>query len=109
MPKVGGREIGLTTGINRKNLVFHGYLQPGAAYFAILFFSLILLFNGFPAFINGFKISDFFASYITVPVVIMCFFGWKVYKKTSIVPLDLVDLSRGPAEALRGTRYEMEA
>lgn len=64
------------------------------------------MFNGFRTFIGGFAISDFFASYVTIPVVILCYLGWKFGKKTSLVPLDEIYLGGGPHEALEGTRYD---
>jgi amino acid transporter len=76
------------------------------AWACIIFFSLVLIFNGFAVFIGEFNISDFFASYVTLPVIALCYIGWKIAKKTKMVRLDEIDLSMGPAEALRGTRYE---
>lgn len=50
--------------------------------------------------------SDFFASYVTIPVVVLCYFVWKAVHKTRLVVLADVDLGAGPYEALQGTKYE---
>lgn len=69
-------------------------------------FSLILLFNGFASFMPKWNASDFFASYVTIPLVLLSFIIWKLVKKTKFVPLDEMDLSGGPREAMIGTRYD---
>lgn len=74
-------------------------------------FTVILVFNGFEAFIGSFSIAGFFASYITIPVVILSFLGFKFYlirqgAPTGLKNLEDIDLSGGPERALQGTRYE---
>ncbi|WWC88923.1 uncharacterized protein L201_003838 [Kwoniella dendrophila CBS 6074] len=93
-------------GIDRHNLTFRSWFQPYLAWFCVIFFSIILIFNGFASFIGGFSVSDFFASYVTLPVIALCFIGWKVVKKTKFVKSEDVDLSMGPQSALRGTKYD---
>lgn len=47
-----------------------------------------VLFTGFEIFLAGsapFDVSNFFASYILIPLYIGAYFFWKFYKKTSIV------------------------
>jgi len=93
-------------GIDRNKFVLKGYLQPYLAYFCIFFFSIILLFNGFASFMPKWNASDFFASYVTIPLVLLSFIIWKLVKRTHFVPLDDMDLSGGPKEAMLGTRYD---
>ncbi|KAL1404843.1 hypothetical protein Q8F55_008454 [Vanrija albida] len=93
-------------GVDRKKFVFRGYGQPYMAWFCFVFFTIVLVFNGFAAFIPTFNVSDFFASYVTVPVVLISFVGWKIAKKTKMPRLEDIDLSAGPKEALVGTRYD---
>jgi amino acid transporter len=100
------RKACLAQGVDRTKFTYRGYFQPFLAYYTIALFMLVLITNGFRAWIPTFSVSDFFASYITIPVVIICFVGWKVAKKTKMVPIDEIDLSKGPSEALRGTRYD---
>lgn len=101
-------------GVDRRNLPLRGYCQPFMAYICIFFFILILFFNGFASFLGGFSVADFFASYITIPVFAIAFLGFRFWgaKKglpVGMLPLDQIDLSRGPAGALRGTKYDLGA
>jgi amino acid transporter len=97
-------------GIDRRNLLLRSWFQPYMAYTCIAAFSTILLFNGFTAFLHSFDISTFFASYITLPVFVICWGGYRVVKKKDqcgIAHLEDTDLSHGPPQALRNTRYDL--
>lgn len=100
------RKACLRQGVDRHKFTYRGYFQPYLAYYTIALFMLVLITNGFSAWIPTFDVSTFFASYITIPVVIICYVGWKITKRTKIVPIDEIDLSKGPIESLRGTRYD---
>jgi amino acid transporter len=84
------------------------------AYICIFFFILIIFFNGFSAFLGGFSVADFFASYITIPVFGVAWLGFRLYSAkvgnpSGLTPLDQIDLSRGPAAALKDTKYDLGA
>lgn len=96
-----------TIGIRQEGLSFRGYLQPYLAYACVFFFTLVIIFNGFQSFIGGFDYQGFLASYITIPAILIAFFGYKIARKSHMVALGDIDLSRGPYEALRGTRYDL--
>jgi len=64
-------------GINRHRLTLRSWFQPYIAWICIIAFSLVLLCNGFTSFLGGFAVSDFFASYVTLPFIGLCFVGWK--------------------------------
>lgn len=101
-------------GIDRRNLPLRGWCQPYLAYICIFMFIIILFFNGFQAFLGSFSVSDFFASYITIPVFGIAWLGFRLYSAKNgspvgMTPLDQIDLSRGPEGALRGTRYDLGA
>lgn len=100
------RKACIRQGVDRSKFAYRGYFQPYLAYYTIFLFMLVLITNGFRAWIPTFNVADFFASYITIPVVIIAYVGWKIAKRTKIVPIDEIDLSNGPIEALRGTRYD---
>lgn len=93
-------------GIDRANLTFRSFAQPYLSYLCILFFSLVVFFNGFASFVNGFNKSNFVASYITLPILFAAWLGYKVIRRTNLIPLDRIDLSGGPAQALIGTQYD---
>lgn len=42
--------------------------------------------------LKPFSASDFFSTYINIVLVIILYFGWKFYKKTSIVKLHEMDV-----------------
>ncbi|WVR06753.1 hypothetical protein IAU60_003788 [Kwoniella sp. DSM 27419] len=97
-------------GIDRRNLTFRSWYQPYQAWFCIVLFTVVLVFNGFAVFIHtddgGFNVSDFFASYVTLPFIGLCFILWKLIKKTKFQRYEDIDLSAGPEAALRGTKYD---
>jgi len=55
-------------GISRSELPFKSACQPYAAWFALIYFVVIILFNGFTVFIRGnWNVSNFMVSYIGIP------------------------------------------
>jgi amino acid transporter len=55
-------------GISRDTLVFKSHWQPYNAYIGLVFFGLIILFNGFAVFVKGhWSITDFLVAYIGIP------------------------------------------
>ncbi|ROV94925.1 hypothetical protein VSDG_07116 [Cytospora chrysosperma] len=101
-------------GIDRRNLTLRSWCQPYMAYFCLFWFVLIIFFNGFSSFLGGFSVSDFFASYITIPVFGLAWLGFRIYcvktgRAHGMTPLDQIDLSRGPGSALVGTKYDLGA
>lgn len=100
------RKLGLTTGIDRRNLPFRSFGQPYLAWICIATFSTVIFFNGFPSFIGKFQAEDFVASYITLPIIFTAWLGYKVIKRSKLRPLDQIDFSRGPAQALVNTHYD---
>lgn len=99
-------------GISRDDLDLKSWFQPYMAWTCIFMFSVILFFNGFEAFIHDFSVSGFFASYVTLPVVVLSFFGfrfysWRVGRPVGFTDLKSVNLSNGPVQALRGTKYDL--
>jgi amino acid transporter len=84
------------------------------AWFCVTMFIIILLFNGFAAFIHSFSVATFFASYVTLPVVFFSFVGFRIYRTRTggpvgFVSLEEINLSHGPEQALRGTKYDLGA
>lgn len=99
-------ELTVRSGIDRKTLPLRSWFQPYLAWVCTVAFAIVLVFSGFRSFIGGFKVIGFISNYITIPVVILCFIGYKLVRKTKFVSADEVDLSNGPAECLDGTRYD---
>lgn len=53
-------------GISRDNLIYKAVLMPYLAYYAIVCIIVIILIQGFTAFIPNFDVKNFFASYISL-------------------------------------------
>ncbi|GAP87560.1 putative amino acid permease [Rosellinia necatrix] len=98
-------------GISRESLPYRAPMQPFLAYFALCFCVLVAFFNGFDAFFPGkFSAKTFVPPYIDVPIFFALFFGYKLVKKTKMVPLGEMDLWSGKAEIdrLEGTWPEVK-
>ncbi|KAM7215874.1 putative proline-specific permease put4 [Rhypophila decipiens] len=85
-------------GIDRDTLIFKSPFQPYTAWASLIYFSIIILFNGFAVFIDGnWDVTDFIISYIGIPVFFLLYFGWKFLKRTKWKsPLE-ADLHTGKA------------
>lgn len=81
-------------------ITYRTILQPFGAYYVIGLIGLVTLTNGFSVFFD-FNAADFIASYITFPIVIVLYFGHKLYNyfvhgvTRWITPLAEVDLMTG--------------
>ena len=83
-------------GVDRNTLVFKSPFQPYTAYFALIFFSVIILFNGFFTF-KPFLRDEFITSYIGIPIFFALFLFWKIFKRTKLVDPAEADLYTGKA------------
>ncbi|KAI1110556.1 AAT family amino acid transporter [Nemania sp. NC0429] len=86
-------------GIARDTLPYKAPLQPFLAYFALCFCVVVAFFNGFDAFFPGkFSAKTFVPPYIDVPIFLALFLGYKLVRKTRLVPLAEMDLWSGREE-----------
>jgi amino acid transporter len=85
-------------GIPRDSLIFRSKFQPYTAWCALVFFTIIIIFNGFAVFINGnWSTSNFLTAYINIPLFFGLFAIWKIFKKTKLVSAADADLHTGKA------------
>ncbi|KAI1845749.1 hypothetical protein JX265_000072 [Neoarthrinium moseri] len=78
-------------GISPKDLPYSAPLQPYLAHVVTWASSFVMLSGGFYVFVDGqWDVSDFFSSYFTIPLCFGLYFGWKLLKRTEIVPLEKV-------------------
>lgn len=64
-----------------------------SSYVGIVFFSIVLLTNGFTVFTTGnWDPASFVSAYLDIPLVLTAFTAWKLLKKTKVVSLDAVPL-----------------
>lgn len=83
-------------GVDRNTLVFKSPFQPYTAHFALYFFAIITLFNGFYVF-KPFSIDDFATSYVGIPIYLVLYLIWKILKRTSFVRPAEADIFTGKA------------
>ncbi|KAJ7507347.1 amino acid permease/ SLC12A domain-containing protein [Mycena galericulata] len=81
-------------GLSRDVLPFKSWTQPYGAWVVLISFSIIMFFNGFTTFLGGpFDWRSFISDYVNVPFYIILYFGYKIVKRTKIVPLAEMDCS----------------
>ena len=86
-------------GLSRESFPYKAPFQPYASWVGLIFFSLIILFNGFTVFLaNNWNTSTFFTAYITIPIFLVCWAGWKIWHKTKFIRLDEIDFVTGRRE-----------
>jgi len=88
-------------GVDRNTLVFKSKFQPYTAWFAFIYFALILIFNGFDVFVgkhhSHWNVTNFLTAYIGIPIFFGFYFFWKILKRTKwIRPID-ADITTGKA------------
>ncbi|KAI5886669.1 uncharacterized protein SCHCODRAFT_02642364 [Schizophyllum commune H4-8] len=76
-------------GIDRSELPWAAPFQPYAAWTGLIAFSIIILTQGYSVFIHGlWDTEKFFSAYFNIPLILVLYFGFKVIKRTKMVPLD---------------------
>ncbi|WVW80547.1 hypothetical protein I302_102532 [Kwoniella bestiolae CBS 10118] len=102
-------------GLSREGFPYLAPLQPWLSWYGFIFLTLVMLFNGFPVFLKGnWDTSSFFVAYVSLLLFAICWIGWKVVKKTKVVPLDEIDFHTGrreldELEALDRERFKAES
>lgn len=80
-------------GIDKSTFAYVAPLQPYGAYFALFFCCILALIKNFTVFLNHeFDYKNFITGYIVLPIFFSCYFGYKFWKKTKIIPPEEVDL-----------------
>ena len=87
----------IAQGVDRNTLVFKSPYQPYLAYSAMVFFSLILLFQGFDSIAGGFSVDSFITDYIGFPIFFGLYGFWKIFKRTHWVKNEEADIYTGKA------------
>ncbi|KAG0347345.1 hypothetical protein BG004_007935 [Podila humilis] len=79
-------------------LPYRTRFQPYATYVILAVVSLLTITSGFQTFIP-FKIKDFLAAYITIPVFLSLYLGHKMYYRTPwYIPVEQIDAITGKKE-----------
>ncbi|WVR08716.1 hypothetical protein IAU60_005774 [Kwoniella sp. DSM 27419] len=102
-------------GRSRDDFPYRAPLQPYLSWYGFIFLTLVMLFNGFPVFLRGnWNVSSFFTAYVSLLLFALCYGGWKIYHRTSLVELSQIDFDSGrreldELEALDRERFAVES
>ncbi|KAL3421769.1 amino acid permease [Phlyctema vagabunda] len=72
-------------------LPFRNWTYPWGPWFSVFLNSFLVLVQGWSCF-SPFSAVDFVSFYIELPIMLVMYLGWKVWKRTTIVPLSEMDL-----------------
>ncbi|KAJ2928405.1 hypothetical protein H1R20_g8689, partial [Candolleomyces eurysporus] len=84
-------------GKSRDDLPYKAPFQPWGSWFALGATAIITFFKGFDTFIPW-NTANFITSYIAIPIFFFLWIGYKLFMKTSVIPLSRVDLVTGLKE-----------
>ncbi|PWY64964.1 hypothetical protein BO94DRAFT_615494 [Aspergillus sclerotioniger CBS 115572] len=79
-------------GIDRhKELPWAAPFQPWSTWITLGLFSILFLTGGYTTFIHGhWDTETFISSYLNVPIIFVLYFGYKLWMKSKIIPLEAV-------------------
>ncbi|KUL84700.1 hypothetical protein ZTR_07611 [Talaromyces verruculosus] len=82
-------------GHSTTELPYKALFYPYGTWFVVFINTFLTLIAGYSVFIDGFDAVGFVVNYIVVAVFVVLFVGWKIIKRTKMVPLMEVDLLTG--------------
>ncbi|KAL2208296.1 dicarboxylic amino acid permease [Sarocladium strictum] len=85
-------------GVALESLPYTGFLQPYGSYYAMFISVIIIVFNGYDAFIPHFKVDTFVLKYLGTVVFTFNVLLWKFLKRTKRVKATEMDLTSGRRE-----------
>ncbi|KAF5011803.1 hypothetical protein FDECE_2093 [Fusarium decemcellulare] len=85
-------------GIQTADLPYVGMIQPYGSYFSLFISMLVIIFNGYDAFIPHFKADVFVLKYIGTLLFVGNIIGWKFWKRTTFWAASEIDLVTGRRE-----------
>lgn len=96
------RKAFVAQGRDLNDLPFKARLFPFGTIFAFVVCLFITIGQGYSTwFASPIVAADIVASYIGIPVVLAFYIGYKVVKRTSVIPIHEVDLDSGREEIIR--------
>lgn len=85
-------------GVSRNDLPFKSWAAPWGAYVSLIFFAIILVFNGWQVFCKGqWAVEPFITAYVGLPIFFGAYTFWKVYKRTPFIASADADIWTGKA------------
>lgn len=91
------------------DLPYRALWYPYGTYFVIFLNTFLVIIAGYSVFVDGFHAVDFVINYVVIAVFVVLFVGWKVIKKTKMVPLAEMDLVTGRRDAVRRVEVDGDA
>ncbi|KAF7712465.1 Amino acid permease, fungal specific, family protein [Penicillium ucsense] len=85
--------------ISRDILPYKAILQPWLSWYGLFFNCLIILTQGFTAFIGGFQVENFFISYLSLILFVVLYLGHKIIFRPAFVKPIEADLDTGRTTA----------
>ncbi|KAH8646293.1 amino acid permease/ SLC12A domain-containing protein [Xylariales sp. PMI_506] len=85
-------------GVSLSILPYSSVIQPYGSYYALVLSILVLIFNGYTAFIPHFTVSTFILKYLGVALFFLNYILWKFLKRTKAVSASEMDLVTGRQE-----------
>ena len=82
--------------VDRNTLVFKSFFQPYTCIFALSFFAMVIVFNGFDSF-YPFSVESFVTAYVGIPIYFCLFAFWKIFKRTKWIDPSEADIFTGKA------------
>ncbi|KAF1350202.1 amino acid transporter-like protein [Delphinella strobiligena] len=73
-------------------LPFKNWTYPWGPWFCVVLNTVLVLVQGWSCFSPTFSGVDFVSYYIELPIMLVMFLGWKIWKRTRLVKLDEMDL-----------------
>ncbi|KAI0382181.1 amino acid permease/ SLC12A domain-containing protein [Hypomontagnella monticulosa] len=89
-----------TQGRSPTELPYRAFLFPYGAWFVVLLNLFLVFISGYEVFVGGFAAVDFVFAYVVVAIFAVLYVGWKVVKRTKVVPLAEADLVTGRRDYL---------
>jgi amino acid transporter len=78
---------------NRDGLPYKGWFQPYCAWYGLICMSAVVCCYGYAIYLPGsFTVGNFFIYYLMLFVVLILCVGWKLIKRTKLIPALEVDL-----------------
>jgi amino acid transporter len=89
------RKAWVAQGNRIDELPFKALFYPYGTWFVVIINIFLVFIAGYSVFIGGFDVVGFVVNYIVIAVFIVLYVGWKIIKRTKIVPLMEIDLVTG--------------
>lgn len=91
-----------------EELPFRAFLYPYGAYFISVLNIFLLFIQGYGTLLTPWHPVDFVFSYLVIVLFLFIFVFWKVYKKSKLVDLSVVDLQYGRRQFLSSDSEDEE-